>query len=65
MSGQLIRRFGARQRKLSVQTAIFRKDAVQIFFASEMVENEPRRPGLDLTWVLLKTSIDQALPPPI
>ncbi len=65
MSGQLIRGFGTRQRKLSEQTAIFRKDAVQVFLTSEVIENESRRPGLDLTWVLLETGIDQALPPPI
>ncbi len=65
MSDQLIRRFGTPHSKPSKQAAVFRKDVVQIFFASEMVENEARRSGLDLTWIRLKTSIDQAFPPPI
>ena len=63
MSGQFIRRFGTPHSLLSKQTAVFRKDVVQIFFASEMVENEARRPGLDPTWIPLKTGIGQALSP--
>ena len=63
MSGQFIRRFGTRHRELSEQTAVFGKDVVQVFFASEMVENETRGTGLDLTWIPFKTGIGQALSP--
>ena len=63
MSGQFIRRFGARQRELGMQTAIFGEDVAQVFLASEMVENETRGTGLYLTWVRLETSIRQELSP--
>ena len=46
-----------------VQSAVFGKDVAQVLLAREMVENEARGTGLDLTWIPFKTGIGQELSP--